>query len=204
VCKTFVPTVVGTSVLTGIFFIGYFYVQRHPAYAPTRMPTTALDLAIPFQPAALWAYVSVWIYIGAGPGLQRTFAAMAVYGAWMCALCIVGLTIFYFWPTQVPVMMLDATASPALAALHQVDDAGNACPSMHVAVAIFTVVRVDAVLRLTRSPLLMRLLNAVWFTSIVYSTLAIKQHVVWDVVAGALLGLIFVWPSLGRGPSPSP
>jgi membrane-associated phospholipid phosphatase len=57
-------------------------------------------------------------------------------------------------------------------------------------------VRVDEVLRSTRSPLLLRLLNAAWFAVIVYSTLAIKQHVVWDVAAGALLGLIFVLPSL--------
>jgi membrane-associated phospholipid phosphatase len=193
--------VVGTTLLTGLFFVGYFYVQRHPAYAPTLMPLTALDLLIPLQPGALWAYVSVWIYIGAGPGLQRTFGAMAVYGAWVCGLCIVGLSIFYFWPTQVPVLMLDATASPAFAVLHQVDEAGNACPSMHVAVAIFTVVRVDAVLRLMRSPLLLRLFNVAWFLVIVYSTLAIKQHVVLDVAAGALLGLTFAWLSLRCGQS---
>jgi membrane-associated phospholipid phosphatase len=192
--------VIGTTVLTGFFFVGYFYVQRHPAYAPTVMPLTALDLLIPFQPKALWAYVSLWIYIGAGPGLQRTFVEMGVYGLWVCGLCMVGLVIFYFWPTQVPVLMLDA-ASPAFAVLHRVDEASNACPSMHVAVAIFTVVRVEVVLRSTRSPPWLRTFNAAWFMVIAYSTLAIKQHVVLDVVAGALLGLIFVWLSLRLGRS---
>jgi membrane-associated phospholipid phosphatase len=164
------------------------------------MPLTALDLLIPFQPKALPAYVSLWIYIGAGPGLQRTFADMAVYGLWICGLCIVGLAIFYFWPTQVPPLMLDA-GPRAFAVLHRVDKASNACPSLHVAVAIFTAVRVEAVLRSTRSPLLLRLFNAAWFMVIAYSTLAIKQHVVFDVVAGALLGLTFAWASLHLGRS---
>jgi membrane-associated phospholipid phosphatase len=191
--------VIGTTILTGLFFVGYFYVQRHPLYPPTVMPLTALDLSIPFRPQALFAYVSLWLYIGAGPGLQRTFAARAVYGLWMCGLCLVGLTIFYFWPTQVPPFALDATGSATFAVLHQVDKASNACPSMHVAAAIFTVAHVETVLRVTRSPLLLRLLNAAWFMVIVYSTLAIKQHVALDVAAGALLGAAFVWPSLRSG-----
>jgi len=194
--KSFVLTVVAITVLTGLFFIGYFYVQRHPAHTPTLMPLTALDLMIPFQPQALLAYVSLWIYLGAGPGLQRTFAELGVYALWLCGMCIVGLGIFYFWPTQVPSPTLDATSFPGFAVLHRVDAASNACPSMHVAVAMFTVVRVDEVLHSTRSPLLLRLLNAAWFAVIAYSTLAIKQHVALDAAAGALLGLIFVLPSL--------
>jgi membrane-associated phospholipid phosphatase len=80
--------------------------------------------------------------------------------------------------------------------LHRVDEASNACPSMHVAVAIFTAVRVDAALRSMRVPLPARMLNVIWFMVIAYSTLAIKQHVVLDVVAGALLGLGFAMMSL--------
>jgi membrane-associated phospholipid phosphatase len=194
--RSLVLTVVGTTLLTGLFFFGYFYVQRHPAYTPTVMPLTSLDLLIPFQPKALLAYVSLWIYIGAGPGLQRTLGGLAVYGLWMCGLCLAGLVIFHFWPTQVPRLPLEATGFPGFVVLHRVDEASNACPSMHVAVAIFTLVRVDEVLRSTRSPLLLRLLNAAWFSVIVYSTLAVKQHVVLDVAAGALLGLIFVLLSL--------
>jgi membrane-associated phospholipid phosphatase len=194
--RSFVVTVIVTTLLTGLFLIGYLYVQRHPAYTPTIMPLTALDRMIPFQPQALLVYVSLWIYIGIGPGLQRTFAGVAVYGLWMCGLCIAGLAIFYFWPTQVPSLTLDATGFPGFVLLRRVDEASNACPSMHVAAAIFTAVRVDDVLRSTRSPLLLRLLNGAWFVVIAYSTLAIKQHVALDVAAGALLGLIFVLPSL--------
>jgi membrane-associated phospholipid phosphatase len=160
------------------------------------MPTTKLDLMIPFQPQALPAYVSLWIYIGFGPGLQRTYAALSVYVLWMVGLCLGGLMIFYIWPTQVPPLTLDATGYSGFAVLHRIDEASNACPSMHVAVAIFTAVRVDEVLHSTGAPRLLRLLNAAWFILIAYSTLAIKQHVTLDVAAGALLGMIFVVPSL--------
>lgn len=200
--RSFALTVTGTTLLTGVFFIAYFYVQRHPAYTPIVMPLTALDLLIPFQPKALPAYVSLWIYIGAGPGLQRTFAEIGVYTLWACGLCIVGLAIFHFWPTQVPLSLLDTAGSRAFTVLRRVDEASNACPSLHVAMAIFTAVRVEAVFRSTRSPLLLRLFNAAWFTVITYSTLAIKQHVVLDVVAGALLGSIFAWASLCLRRSP--
>jgi len=198
--RGFALTLTGTTFLTGLFFIGYFYVQRHPAYTPTIMPVTKLDLMIPFQPQALLAYVSLWIYIGVGPGLQRTYAAISVYVLWMIGLCVSGLMIFYFWPTQVPPLTLDATGFSGFAVLHRMDETSNACPSMHVAVATFTVVRVDEVLRSTGSPRLLQLLNAAWFILIAYSTLAIKQHVTLDVAAGALLGMIFVFPSLRLRP----
>jgi membrane-associated phospholipid phosphatase len=194
--RSFFLTLIGTTFLTGLFFIAYFYVQRHPAYTPTVLPLTALDRLVPFQPPALLAYASLWIYIGVGPGLQRTPAELAVYTLWMSALCIIGLGLFYFWPTQVPTLAPQTSDFPGFAVLRGVDKASNACPSMHVAVAIFTAVRVDDVLHSTRSPLLMRLFNAAWFTVIAYSTLATKQHVALDVATGALLGLIFVLPSL--------
>ncbi len=202
----FVPTTFWTTLLTSLFFVGYLFVQRHPAYAPTVMPRTGLDLLIPFQPAALVAYVSIWVYVGVGPALQRTRSDFAAYGLWMCALCVTGLGIFYFWPTQVPTPLPEATRFPGFAALRRVDASSNACPSMHVAVAIFTVTRVADVLRAMRAPMRMQVLNAAWFMVIVYSTLATKQHVVLDVAAGALLGAVFAlmslrWrPELGRVP----
>jgi membrane-associated phospholipid phosphatase len=200
--RGFVPTLIGTTVFIGLFFIGYFYLQRHPTGTPITMPVTTLDLLIPFQPHALLAYVSLWIYVGAGPGLQRTFTEIAVYSLWMGGLCITGLAIFYFWPTQTPALTLDPSTTSAFTVLHRLDKAGNACPSMHVAAAIFTFGRIDEVLRSTRSPLWLRLVNAAWFVVIAYSTLAVKQHVALDVAAGALLGLVFLVPSLRWRPKP--
>jgi PAP2 superfamily len=193
--KSLIVTVVGTTLLTAVFFAGYFYIQMHPMRPPHEMSLTKLDLLVPFQAEFLFVYLSLWIYLGAGPGLQPDSTAIARYALWMSALGIAGLLIFRAWPTQVPAFTMTA-AFPGIRTLQQVDMASNACPSMHVAAAIFTAIRVDQVFVTTRSPVYMRLLNGAWFTAIAYSTLAVRQHVVWDVVAGALLGGSFALVSL--------
>jgi membrane-associated phospholipid phosphatase len=194
--RYFVVTVIATSVLIGLFFIGYFHVLRHPAYPLTVMPLTALDGLIPFQPYAFFAYLSLWVYVGFGPGLQRTYTDLFVYGLWMGALCLTGLALLYLWPTEVPPMTLDVSAFPGIAMLRRVDAVANACPSMHVATAAFTAIRVHEVLRCVHSPLWLRALNWTWCGAIIYSTLAIKQHVVLDVAAGAVLGVAFAFASI--------
>ena len=186
----------GTTAFVWAFFVGYFYLLRHPAQPVFPMPLTALDHLIPFQPSMLFAYLSLWLYVGVAPGLQRTFRELMVYGAWAAALCLTGLGVFYFWPTAVPPPTIDASGYPGFRMLQGVDAAGNACPSMHVAIAMFTVVWIEHLLRNARAPLALRALNVAWFLAIAWSTLAIRQHVVLDVLAGTLLGLAFALPSL--------
>jgi membrane-associated phospholipid phosphatase len=194
----------GTTAFIALFFVGYLHVLHHPAYAVTTMPLIALDHLIAFQPHALYAYLSLWLYVGFGPGLQLDFIDLLVYALWLSALSLVGLAIFYFWPTQVPPHGLDLSMHPGFAMLQGVDAAGNACPSLHMAVATFTVLRVSAVLRQARGPLFLHLVNIVWFVAIAYSTLATKQHVVLDVAAGAVLGVAFAVASLRWRPHRSP
>jgi hypothetical protein len=191
---------VGTTVAIGLFFIGYFHLQNNPAYPVTVMPLTVLDHLIPFQPQALFAYLSLWLYVGIGPGLQSNAQELIAYGAWIGLLCVAGLLIFHFWPTQVPPPGVDVSQFFGFSILHGVDAAGNACPSMHVAIATFTVIRVRDVLRRIDAPLTMHIVNVVWFAAIALSTVAIKQHVVLDAVAGALLGTAFAIPSCARAP----
>jgi membrane-associated phospholipid phosphatase len=193
---------VGVTAFTWLFFIGYFHLLQHPMQPVMVMPLTALDHLIPFQPQALFAYLSLWVYVGTAPGMQLRFTELLVYGLWVGALCLTGLACFYFWPTQVPPLAIDVSGFPGFATLQGVDAAGNACPSMHVAVAMFTVIRLEDVLRRAGAPTWLRLVNRAWFIAIVLSTLMIKQHVVLDVLAGALLGVAFALPSLRWRPAP--
>jgi membrane-associated phospholipid phosphatase len=184
--RMFLLKLVGISAFMWAFFVAYFELLRHPAYPVAEMPLTALDRLIPFQPAAMGAYLSLWFYVGIAPGLMGSFRALVVHGLWAASLCGVGLACFYFWPTAVP-----TAGHPPLALLQGVDAAGNACPSMHVAAAMFSAVCLDALLRRVQVPAPLRWVNAGWLLAIAYSTLAVKQHVVVDVIAGALLGLAF-------------
>ena len=199
--RHFALKLVGTTAYVWLFFIGYFHLLKHPVYPVTVMPLTALDQWIPFVPQTLYAYLTLWIYVGIAPGLQRTFRDLMVYGLWVGALLLTGLGLFYFWPTQIPPMTIDVSGHPAFETLQGVDAAGNACPSMHVAIAIFTAVRVEQALREIAAPAWLRGINIAWFLAIAFSTLAIRQHVVLDALAGALLGLAFALPSLRWRPA---
>jgi len=193
---------VGTTAFTWLFFIAYFHLLRHPVHPVTVMPLTALDHWIPFLPQALIVYFSLWFYVGVAPGLQRSFAELVVYGLWVGALCLSGLALFYLWPTQVPPLVTDVTGVFGFDLLKGVDASGNACPSMHVAVAMFTAIRLEDVLRQSGTPPFLRIVNWAWFAAIAFSTLAVKQHVALDAVAGALLGIAFALPSLRWRPAP--
>jgi membrane-associated phospholipid phosphatase len=188
----------GISGFMWIFFTLYFYLLRHPAQAVFVMPLTVLDHAVPFQPTAFAAYVSLWVYVGIAPGLVLNLRELFFYGLWIGALCLTGLACFYFWPSAVPPydFAANGVAHAGIALLQGVDAAGNACPSLHVATAMFTAIRVQHVLRATGARMAWLAINWLWLLLIVYSTLAIKQHVVLDVLAGTLLALVFALPSL--------
>lgn len=188
--------VAAVSAFNWIFFIGYFHLLRHPAYPVIEMPLTALDHMIPFQPQALLVYVSLWLYVGIAPGLLLRVRELIVYGLWAAALCLAGLSCFYFWPTAVPPLRVDVSQLAGFGLLQGVDAAGNACPSLHVATATFSAIWIEHLLRHAHAPMYLRLGNAGWFIAIAYSTLAIKQHVALDALAGVLLGIPFALASL--------
>lgn len=181
----------GVSAFMGLFFMGYFHTLRHPVYTVFEMPLTALDRLLPFQPRALGVYLSLWVYVGIAPGLLLQLREMLVYGLWAAALCLAGLTCFYFWPTAVPLRTVDVAGMTGFVMLQGVDAAGNACPSLHVATAMFTAIWVERLLRIVQAPPPLRWVNALWFIAIAYSTVAIRQHVVLDALAGVGLGAAF-------------
>lgn len=195
---------IGISGFMWVFFIGYFYTLRSPAYPVFEMPRTSWDAMVPFQPEALLVYGSLWFYVGIAPGLLLRVRELLMYGLWAAVLCGCGLLIFYFWPTAVPPRDMDVSAYPGFAILQGVDAAGNACPSLHVATAVFTAIWIDRLVRTMRAPSALRWANVIWVLAIAWSTVAIQQHVVLDALAGAVLGTalagLSIWlsPWIGR------
>jgi hypothetical protein len=186
----------GTTVFMWLFFIGYFHLLRHPAQEPVVMPLTAIDRWIAFEPWALWPYFSLWVYVTLPPSLLTSFRSLLSYGIWVGALCIAGLACFYLWPTAVPRQALSTEGLAGFELLRGVDAAGNACPSLHVAAATFSAWWLHRLLGTLALPAWVRSVNALWYLLIVWSTLATRQHVWWDVVAGLALALLFTPPSL--------
>ena len=187
---------IGTTVFISLFFVAYFYVLRNPTYPPTVMPAIWLDRVIGFQPLALPVYLSLWLYVSLLPAFFSTRAELYRYGLSMMLMCVAGLCIFYFWPTAAPAPDIDWSRYPDMDFLKNIDAAGNACPSLHVATAFFSAVWFHHLMRRFGAPPWILMLNWIWFIAIVYSTVAIRQHVAVDAIAGLVLGGVAAWLSL--------
>jgi len=179
----------GTLLFVGVFFVGYFVLLNHPVRPVTVMPSLALDRAIGFHPWTLLLYGSLWFYVPLPPMLLARRRDLFAYAGAAAALAVVGLAVFLFWPTAVPPAEIDWAQYPGFEGLKQLDASGNACPSLHVAFAVFTALALERIFRIMGGRGVMRLINALWCVGIVYSTLATKQHVVLDVLAGVALGV---------------
>jgi membrane-associated phospholipid phosphatase len=181
---------VGTAGGMTLFFGVYFWVLRHPLAPVTIMPVTAVDRWIGFQPAALPIYLSLWVYVSLAPALLIDWRELVSFGLAWVTLSVIGLGIFLCWPTAVRQTEVDWSPHPHFAFLKSVDAAGNACPSLHVAFAVFTAVWLARSLRELGVGRGVRGLNGLWCATILYSTVATGQHVALDVLAGSALGAL--------------
>lgn len=172
------------------FFVLYFLVLTHPLFPVTVMPLTQVDRWIGFQPLALPLYVSLWLYLLVAPGLIHRRGELGFYYLGTVVLALLGLAIFVLWPTTTPEPDIDWALYPGIDFLKSVDRTGNACPSLHVAFAVFTALWNACMLRRTGDRGAFQAVSAVWCVGIVWSTMATRQHVAVDVLAGASLGAV--------------
>ena len=114
----------------------------------------------------------------------------------MGGTCLAGLIVFYFWPTAVPAADIDWARYPDVDFLKNVDAAGNAFPSLHVATAFFSGRLAGSPDASIRRAGVGRLINWMWCIGIIYSTLATRQHVAVDALGGLMLGGVAAWLSL--------
>lgn len=187
---------IGTTLFIGLFFGAYFYLLKGPAYPTTVMPITLLDRLIGFQPLALPMYLSLWVYVSLPPALLATRRELYGYGLAMAGTCLAGLIVFYLWPTAVPAAHIDWAQYPDVDFLKNMDASGNACPSLHVATAVFSGIWLHRLLRRFGAPPWILIFNSTWCIGIIYSTLATRQHVAVDVLAGLALGVLAAYLSL--------
>jgi hypothetical protein len=187
---------IGTTVFMTVFFTAYLHLLKNPASVVTEMPLTGVDRWLAFNPSSLPVYLSLWLYTSLPPALMIEWRDLVRYGASIGAVCLLGLLFFYWFPTAVPPAMVDWSIYPGFDFLKKIDTAGNACPSLHVAAAAFSGVWLHRQLGAMGAGRVVLLVNAGWCVAILYSTLATKQHVFLDLLAGLALGLVGVWLAL--------
>jgi membrane-associated phospholipid phosphatase len=192
-----VTKMLATTLGITAFFAGYFWILRHPFFPITIMPLTAIDRLVVLRPETLPLYVSLWIYVALPPALLKDWREVRSYGFAAFALSMIGLAIFLIWPTAAPEFEIDWSQHPSITFLKTMDVAANACPSLHAAFAVFTAVWIERVMRELRVGRLVRALNWLWCLGILYSTLATRQHVVLDTLAGVALGAVIALLHIG-------
>jgi membrane-associated phospholipid phosphatase len=185
-----VAKMTGTILCLPLFFIVYFWLLNHPLFPVTIIPRTAVDRLIGFWPEALPLYVSLWFYVVLPPVFLKNRRELVSYGLAAIGLSGIAFSFFLFWPTAVPKSEINWSQHPSVFFLKTVDASGNACPSLHVAFAVFTAIWFSHLLCEMGAGRLVRAVNWLWCLGIAYSTIAIRQHVVIDVLAGAALGAI--------------
>jgi hypothetical protein len=171
-----------------LFFVAYFWAMRHPLSEVSVMPMIWIDHWIGFQPLSFPLYATLWLYIGLAAALTRDFRDLAAFGAASLAISAVGLAIFMLLPTKVPDFGIDWSLYPSLQFMKTVDVSGNACPSLHAAFCVFAAVVLHAQLRSLDAPRWLIVGNVLWSLAILGSTVATRQHVALDAIAGAALG----------------
>lgn len=178
----------GTAAGMCAFFVGYFALLRTPAYPVTIMPRTWLDHVLPFQAWALLPYVSLWFYISLVPAFLVDRRQLWSFAFGCLGLSLAGYAVFYFFPTAVPSPDIDWSLHPSIQFLKNTDVSGNACPSLHVAFAVFTALWFERILPSLGGGRIAGAFNFLWAVLIVYSTLGTRQHVALDVFWGGALG----------------
>jgi membrane-associated phospholipid phosphatase len=187
-CTWWPAKLIGLTLVMIGFFAAYFWVLKHPLYPVATMPLTAVDRLIAFRPETLPLYLSLWFYVSLPPALLVARREIVSYAVATVMMSVIGLGIFILWPTTVRWPDADWSQNSAFAFLKSVDASGNACPSLHVAFAVFTAIWLGRLLRQMSAGGGVRSFNWLWCLGILYSTVAIRQHVVLDVLAGAALG----------------
>lgn len=179
---------IGSTVAINAFFVFYFYTLEHPLFPSREMPVLGIDQWVPVLPESVWVYYSLWVYICLPSTLMRKANELGYYLMGATLLSLAGLSFFYFLPSMVPSWGIDWTQYPELLLLKVSDASGNACPSLHVAFAVYAALWFDRVLSLMNLGRLSHRLNWLWCVLIVLSTMTTKQHVFIDVLCGAALG----------------
>mgnify|MGYP003606242213 CR=1 FL=1 len=179
----------GTTAFMWVFFLFYFELLHHPRYPITVMPDTWIDRAVTFSPDWVIIYFSLWVYVSLPGALQRDLRGLLWHGASALLMCAAGLAFYNCYPTTFMQPRVDWSSQPLGQILQSVDAPGNAFPSMHVAYALFAWAWIRHELHEVRAPRWLHILSLLWCMAIGFSTLATKQHVWWDVLAGIVLGL---------------
>jgi len=154
------------------------------------IPQLAIDRAIPVYLQSIWFYFSFYLLLGiVGLTVEKKLFIQYLYTiGWVTA---VSHAAFLFVPNGVLRADIDFQSAPAIyQMLATLDLPRNAMPSLH---ASLSVVAAIAVLFSQVFPKWSKPLVWLWVLVIFWSTIALRQHVSLDLIAGSIVAVIVWW-----------
>jgi membrane-associated phospholipid phosphatase len=174
------------------FWAGYSILEHVLARPAVRMPELGFDRLLPFCPGAAFIYLSQFFTMPLVIWLMRSRRQLRTCCRRLALLVGVAFVVYFFWPTTVarPASSLGQWFLYDL--IVKTDLPRNACPSLHAAFGVFTAVSAWEVFREWRTGRWFIVAVCVLTAAVLASTLLIKQHVVLDLLAGIMLGIMSV------------
>ncbi len=166
------------------FSIPFF--QWRQAYI---LPRSGFDFIIPFDALAIIPYISLYFLI-LYAFLKSPSSVIPRLCKNICIVAGIAAFFYFFFPTQierVDLVMGQDALSQLVALLYRLDTPFNCFPSQHCAIAV---VCVAALMDTNKTE---NCLYFIWGLLIIWSTIAVQQHVTIDAVAGTALGLAIYW-----------
>lgn len=177
-----------------IFVTGYGAASLWGPLVPWRLDLAfAWESAIPFVPAAAFAYLALLPLLGLAPLVLKRWQACLPLAACLVVETFAGVIAFLLLPARpaFPERIADGIPGLAFTLADTLNLDGNEFPSLHVAFAVTVALALHGAVGRARIPL--------WIgvALIAASTLFLHEHHVLDVVAGAALALL-AWVTAGR------
>jgi membrane-associated phospholipid phosphatase len=145
------------------------------------------DEQISFQPHAIFAYLSFFLFIPLAYTLVRAELLSHLRRA-MQISALISMTVFVLYPTTVasPDITTTGLASNLLVFLRQWDSPQNCLPSLHAAL---TLIATWAICHgQTKRRRLHVIVAMIWACLMVLSIIQVRRHLAIDVIAGLLVG----------------
>lgn len=174
-----------TGVILAIWIcMPYTLLQRFAFYEVQWATPSALDAQIPVNFDSLWVYLSLPVLlaiVGLRVGL-RTFMRYMYAMGWTA---MAAHMVFMLYPSGLQRSEIDLSLAPQVYHwLIAVDAPRNVMPSLHVALATLAVI---AAWSSSRFHITAKIGFVLWCGAIAWSTVALRQHILLDGLAGAIV-----------------
>lgn len=172
------------GLLMNLVVLGGYHLAQRCGVDAVVIPAICGEDRWPFLPELTPLYLSSFVFSGLGFWLckDRTLLRRQLWAIGLCGA--LSVICFFLWPSQCP--RPSGETAGAYAFLLQVDAPLNACPSLHAAMPLLSLLalyRQDFFLKF-------RLIFLFWALAIWASTLFLHQHRLIDLGAGFFLAAI--------------